>query len=397
MGGASAERAADDVGAACFHRWVRGRAEGRKSEAKKRNASVGDNLARGGVVSGSEGAGTSGVPPVLPRPPNASLYPVPLPPDFLDRLALIVPPESLDGVVATFEQPLGVGFRVNTLKADPAEVVARLADEGIEARAVAGVPGAYAVAAEDRALLLASAPYAEGLVYLQNVSSQLPALLLDPQPGERILDLCAAPGSKTRQIACLVKDDAEIVALEKVRNRFYKLRANLGDQGETCVLPVLGSGTAYWRRAPESFDRVLLDAPCSTEGRFRTHDPETTRYWRPRKVKEMQAKQRRLLFGAVQALKPGGTLVYSTCTFAPEENEAVLTKALKTFGDALEVVEAGLPGDGPVAEATRPGLDVWKGRDFDPQVTHARRVLPDGLLEAFFVARLVKHASTLRD
>jgi 16S rRNA (cytosine1407-C5)-methyltransferase len=193
-----------------------------------------------------------------------------------------------------------------------------------------------------------------------------------------------------------MEEDGEVVALEKVRARFYKLRANLSDQGATCVLPVLGSGTAYWHREAETFDRVLLDAPCSTEGRFRLHDPETTHYWSPRKVKEMQAKQRKLFFGAVQALKPGGTLVYSTCTFAPEENEAVLDRALKTFGDALEVIDAGLPATGPVAEAALPALAEWDGRTFHPQVTKARRVLPDGLLEGFFVARLRKHATTLR-
>jgi 16S rRNA (cytosine1407-C5)-methyltransferase len=168
-------------------------------------------------------------------------------------------------------------------------------------------------------------------------------------------------------------------------------------QGATLVRPVLGSGTAYWHREPEAFDRVLLDAPCSTEGRFRADDPETTRYWSERKVKEMRAKQERLLFAAVQALRPGGTLVYSTCTFAPEEDEAVLDRALRTFGDAVEVVEAGLPDAGPVAGAALPGLAEWNGRAFRPGVTRARRVLPDGTLEGFFLARLTKHASTVRE
>jgi 16S rRNA (cytosine1407-C5)-methyltransferase len=321
-----------------------------------------------------------------------------LPPAFVERLGRIVPPERLGAVLATFERPQAVGFHVNTLRAEPAVVWARLAEAGIEAAPVAGVAGAFAVPAERRAALLASPLYAEGLLYVQNVASQLPALALDPRPGERVLDLCAAPGSKTRQLVLLMRDEGEVVAVEKVRARFYRLRANLADQGATCVRPVLGSGTAYWHRAPETFDRVLLDAPCSTEGRFRADDPETTRYWSPRKVKEMQAKQRKLLFGAVQALRPGGTLVYSTCTFAPEENEAVLDRALRLFGDALEVVDAGLPATGPVAGAVQPALAAWDGRAFDPQVAHARRVLPDagGLLEGFFVARLRKTRSTAR-
>ena len=322
--------------------------------------------------------------------------PLPLPSEFVERLARIVPSERLDAVVASFEQPSSVGFRINTLKVEGERVLAQLAEAGVEAAPVEGVPHAYAAPPESRAALLASLPYAEGLVYVQNVSSQLPPLALAPRPGERVLDLCAAPGSKTRQLALLMQDEGELVALEKVRPRFYKLRANLSNQGATCVLPVFGSGTAYWRREPEAFDRVLLDAPCSTEGRFRAHEPETTRYWSPRKIREMQSKQRRLFFGAVQALRPGGTLVYSTCTFAPEENEGVLDRALKTFGDALEVVDAGLPETGPVAEAAVPALAEWEGRAFDPQVTRARRVLPGPLLEGFFIARLRKHASTLK-
>lgn len=329
---------------------------------------------------------------------NVTLAPAPLslPTDFVERLGAIVPPDRFEAVLDTFTAPRTPGFRINTLHADTEAVLDALRADGLSPTPVEGVRDAYTVPTVQRAGLLASLPYAEGHVYVQNVSSQLPALLLDPQPGERVLDLCAAPGSKTRQLACLMQNKGEVVAVEKVRDRFYKLRSNLAEQGSAIVLPVLASGTAYWHREPEAYDRVLVDAPCSTEGRFRVGDPETTRYWSPRKIREMQAKQRKLLFGGIQALKPGGTLVYSTCTFAPEENEMVLTKALKTFGDAIELVESGLPTTGPVAAATQDGLTEWNGRAFDPRVTRAQRVLPDGMLEAFFVAKFHKRASTLR-
>ncbi|MFN3596885.1 MAG: RsmB/NOP family class I SAM-dependent RNA methyltransferase [Rubricoccaceae bacterium] len=317
-----------------------------------------------------------------------------LPPAFLERLARIVPPERLPAVRATFEAPAATGFRAVPLVAPEADTLARLTAEGVPFMAVEGVLGAFAVPAGARAALLASGPYREGHLYVQNVSSQLPPLLLGARPGERVLDLCAAPGSKTGQVAALMQNEGTLDAVEKVRARYYKLRANVEAQGATLVRAHCASGTAFWHRAPESYDRVLLDAPCSTEGRFHTADPESVRYWSPRKVKEMRAKQQRLLFAAVQALRPGGTLVYATCTFAPEENEGVLTKALRTFGGRLEVVEAGLPETGPVAAAALPGLASWEGRPFHPQVTRARRVLPDGLLEGFFVARLVKHDST---
>ena len=225
----------------------------------------------------------------------------------------------------------------------------------------------------------------------------MPVHVLGPRPGERVLDLCAAPGSKTGQIAAAMANDGEVVAVEKVRERFFKLRANVAAQGATVVRPRLGSGTAVAHTDPEAFDRVLLDAPCSTEGRFRSDVPATTAYWSPRKVKEMRAKQGRLLYAAVQALRPGGTLVYSTCTFAPEENEGALTKMLKTFGGRVEVVPVEGLGDGPAGgPLVREGLGEWDGRAFHPDVRHARRVLPDGRFEAFFVARIVKHETTAR-
>ncbi|MEO0556667.1 MAG: RsmB/NOP family class I SAM-dependent RNA methyltransferase [Bacteroidota bacterium] len=320
---------------------------------------------------------------------------MPLPDLFLDRLAEIVPSDRYEDVVASFESPGGTGFRICTLLAEPEAVLERLEDEGVQIESVEGVPGAYAVPAEGRAPLMASGPYADGHIYLQNISSQLPPHLLGIRSGERVLDLCAAPGSKTGQLAAMLNGDGEIVAVEKVRERFYKLKANIYAQGATNVIPWLGSGTAYWHREPESFDRVLLDAPCSTEGRFRTHEPETTRYWSARKIREMRSKQQKLLFGGIQALKPGGTLIYSTCTFAPEENEGVLAKALRTFGDKIELVDVTLPSSGRLAAQTTEGVTEWNGHTLDPQLKKARRVLPDGLLEGFFVAKLVKRASTV--
>ena len=320
---------------------------------------------------------------------------MPLPAPFLDRLADIVPEDRYDAVVASFEAPVSTGFRVNTLLRDEDDVLGVLGDEGVPVQDVSGVAGAYAVPAEGRPALLASRPYADGHVYVQNVSSQLAPHALSPRTGDRVLDLCAAPGSKTGQLSAMVGPEGEVTAVEKVRPRFYKLKANVYAQGATNVLPWMGNGAVYWRREPESFDRVLVDAPCSTEGRFRTHDPETTAYWSGRKIKEMRSKQVKLLWAGVQALKPGGTLLYSTCTFAPEENEGVVAKVLKTFGDRLEVVDAGLPTSGPVADAAVAGLSEWRGRDFGQPLELTRRVLPSELLEGFYVAKLRKLSSTV--
>ncbi len=320
---------------------------------------------------------------------------MPLPEPFVARLREIVPADRVDAVLATFESPIATGFRITTLLRDEADVLMMLRDEGVPFEPVEGVPGAYVVPAEARPSLLASRPYADGHVYVQNVSSQLAPLALAPREGERVLDLCAAPGSKTGQISALIGKGGEVTAVEKVRPRFYKLKANVYAQGATNVIPWLGNGAVYWRREPEAFERVLVDAPCSTEGRFRAHDPETMAYWSPRKIKEMRSKQVKLLWGGIQALKPGGTLVYSTCTFAPEENEGVVAKILKTFGDAVEVVDPGLPTSGPVAEAAQPGLTSWNDRELPAALELTRRVLPTEILEGFYVAKLAKRASTV--
>ncbi|MEM8601332.1 MAG: RsmB/NOP family class I SAM-dependent RNA methyltransferase [Bacteroidota bacterium] len=321
---------------------------------------------------------------------------MPLADAFLDRLRTIVPPTQYEAVVASFAAPQATGFRVNTLRADAATVLDALRGEGLHPHAAEGIRGGFWVEAAERAALLASKSYAEGHVYVQNLASQLPPLVLDPQPGETVLDLCAAPGSKTRQLATLMQDAGRIVAVEVVRKRFYKLRDNLAQQGSTIAEPVCANGTGFWHRMPEAFDRVLLDAPCSTEGRFRADTPETTRYWSRRKIKEMRSKQQKLLFSGIQALRPGGRLVYSTCTFAPEENEAVLAKALRTFGDAVEWQPVTLGGEALALPNTQPTLAAWNGRAFPDAVRAAVRVLPSATMEAFFVATLTKHTSTLR-
>ena len=320
---------------------------------------------------------------------------MPLPDPFVARLQEIVPADRFDAVLASFEEPIATGFRVNTMLRDEDEVISVLEDEDVPLEAIEGVPGAYVVPADGRPALLASRPYADGHIYVQNVSSQLAPLALAPREGDRVLDLCAAPGSKTGQLSTLVGKAGEVTAVEKARPRFYKLKANVYAQGATNVLPWMGNGAVYWRREPEAFDRVLVDAPCSTEGRFRTHDPETTAYWSPRKIREMRSKQVKLLWAGIQALKPGGTLLYSTCTFSPEENEGVVAKVLNTFGDAIEVVDAGLPTSGPVAEQVSAGLTEWNGRELPQALELTRRVLPNALLEGFYVAKLAKRASTV--
>lgn len=313
-----------------------------------------------------------------------------LPPLFLERLQTLLPPDRYEAVVATFGSPRAVGFRVNTLRAEPAAVVPTLEALGLPLQPVPWLPTAYWVPAEARAALLASDAFRDQQIYVQNVASMVPPHVLAPAPGQTVLDLAAAPGSKTLQMAARMENTGHIAAVEVVKGRFFKLRDNLAAQGATNVKPYLQDGTRAWRYRPEHFDAVLLDAPCSTEGRFHRSEPETFAYWSPRKIKEMARKQQKLLFSAIQCLRPGGTLVYSTCSFAPEENEAVLAKLLRRFAGAVHLTPLGLDLPNML-----PPLTAWQGRDFRADLTHARRLLPTEEMEGFFVARLQKTASTL--
>lgn len=314
-----------------------------------------------------------------------------LPDAFLRRLARIVPPDAYDRVLASFAEPRAVGFRVNTLRAsDPDAVVRELERRGLHPEPVAGLPLAYTVPPGERDALLGSGPCEEAKIYVQDLASQVVVHLLDPQPGEAVLDLCAAPGGKTAQIAALMRSRGELVAMDLARERFFRMRANLERQGADLVRTINRDGTTAWRHRPEHFDRVLVDAPCSSEGRFRRDEPETFRYWQPRKSKEMARKQQRLLYSAIQSARPGGVVVYSTCTFAPEENEAVVSRALKMFGEAVEIEALELPS----FCRKQPPLAAWGGRRFEPAVGLTVRLLPTERSEAFFVARFRKKAST---
>ncbi len=305
-----------------------------------------------------------------------------LPTQFLERIEKIYP-QNYHQVLRSFLSKKVTTFRINYLKIDLVSLRKRLLNEGVRFRELNFPQGAFLAKIPLRQLQQKSV-YQEGLIYVQNVSSMLPVIYLEPQNNERILDLCAAPGTKTSQIASSAPQ-AEIVAIEKDRIRYYKLLANLKIQGANNVKVYLLDGIWVRKRYPDYFDKILVDAPCSAEGRFFVNDPRTYKYWRAQKVKEMQRKQKRLLHSAFFALREGGILVYSTCTFSPEENEEVIDWFLEKFKDRLEL----LPLDTPLKN-TLSGLVSWQEKNFSPLLRLSRRILPNEYMEGFFIAKIRK-------
>lgn len=220
-----------------------------------------------------------------------------------------------------------------------------------------------------------------GYVHVQEEVTLWPADLVGALPGERILDLCAAPGNKTARMAVNMNNEGFIFANEKRWQRASSLRFNLDRLGVTCVGFAIGDGREV--QIPRDwFDRALVDVPCSGEGMVRKQKG----WHRPTSENEragLVGTQKGILRKSVESVRPGGTLVYATCTFAPEENEGVVDWGLRHL--PLEIVPLVPPGNMKVS----PGLTHWQGDVFDDALALAGRFWPHcNDTGGFFVANL---------
>jgi 16S rRNA (cytosine1407-C5)-methyltransferase len=227
-----------------------------------------------------------------------------------------------------------------------------------------------------------------GEAYIQNAASWLPVLALNPAPGENILDMCAAPGGKTSHIAQKAQNEAFITANDNSRPRLHKLQNNLQRLGVENVTFTLHDATRLSRTLePESFDKILLDAPCSGEGMMQLDNKKDFESWSVAHIKRLQQLQKKLIVQAWQLLKTGGRLVYSTCTMAPEQNEAVLDYLLRHNED-VNVEDITWLSD--KLNNTSPAVTEWNGKTYDSRVKQAVRLHSSPEVEAFFVVSLTK-------
>ena len=305
-----------------------------------------------------------------------------LPAGFVEKLKKIYP-NSFPKICETFLHRKEQTFRINCLRTDLPRLREDLDREGIKYRELHRPKGSFILRSPLKEFQK-SRVYIDGRIYMQNVSSMMPPIVLDLKPGEKVLDLCAAPGAKTSQIASMTGGEAEIIAVEKLEVRYQKLLATLKLQGADAVKALFADGASVRKDYAGYFDKVLVDAPCSGEALFYMRDPKTFRPWSQRRVKDLAHTQRDLLYSGITALRAGGELVYSTCTFSPEENEEAVNWALGKFKDIKL-----LPADIPVTEKVR-GLAAWDGAQFDKSLGHTVRILPNEYLEGFFIARFKK-------
>ncbi len=284
--------------------------------------------------------------------------------DVLARYADIV--DDYDAFLAACERPLPSVVRVNTIKTSVDRAKAGLQAAGIGFEATDWDPGLLEL---PHAQPGANWPYVHGWLHGQEEVSALPAQILNPDPGDRVWDSCAAPGSKTTQLAALMDDTGLIVATDRNLGRLSALRSNTERLGATNVAVTREDAQNHSLKpfGGSEYDAALVDAPCSCEGTIRKN-PDALEDWSLDRIRGVSGVQRGILRRAVQATKPGGRIVYSTCTFAPEENEAVLDDVLTD--EDCRVVDF----DIPLAHA--PGVTSWQGDTYAGAVSRTKRIYP---------------------
>lgn len=264
-------------------------------------------------------------------------------------------------------------FRVNTIKATVEEIEEVLKQKEISFDKVSWSKDVFILKENDESDVEALDIYKEGKIYLQSLSSMLPPIILEPQEGKDILDMAAAPGGKTTQMAALSNNKAHITACEMNNIRIEKLKYNVEKQGATCVYVMQKDS----RQIDDffSFDQILLDSPCSGSGTLYLENPNINKYFTKVLVEKSTKAQFALLKKALRILKPGEEMVYSTCSILKEENEDIVRKAMSTA--KCEIVKIAFEG-----MECLPLLPV--------DIEGTLCIKPDEYYEGFYVAKIRK-------
>ncbi|MFC1710906.1 NOL1/NOP2/sun family putative RNA methylase [Nanoarchaeota archaeon] len=311
-------------------------------------------------------------------------------PLFLERMQqLFNNDKDYKEYLEILKQPVVKSIRCNKIKTSPTELKAKLEKKGWKIKQpfkqhpeIMIVENNLEPGELGRAL-----EHLLGYYYIQEIASMLPIIALKPKPNELILDLCSSPGSKTTQIASELNNTGTIIANEISLGRIKILASNLERCGVSNTIITKKEGAALCKRFKKQgimFDKILVDAPCSGEGTLRS-SYKTYAMWNIKTIKSLPRIQKNLLASAIEILKPGGEIIYSTCTHAPEENEEVIGAMLQDFKDKVKIEKISLP------IKPRQGLTKWQDKEYLEDVKYSCRIYPqDNNTEGFFLAKLKK-------
>lgn len=300
-----------------------------------------------------------------------------LPNEFVEELYDNYSPLTVDKILSGMSGDRNTTLRVNTLKSNIYEIMNILKENAIKFDRVPWYNDALVIKNASEKVLQKLEIYEDGKIYLQSLSSMVPPIVLKPKPNEKILDLTSAPGSKTTQIVAMMENKGYVLANELDALRCERLKFNVQKQGAEIVEINNGRGEVIGKKYEEYFDKVLLDAPCSGEGRFLANDPKTYRNWSKKTVKELAKLQKKLLKSAYQAVKKNGEIVYSTCTLNKSENEDILKWAMQELNIKILDIELNIKNSTPISDKNK-------------ELHKAIRILPSKETEGFFIAKLQK-------
>lgn len=295
-------------------------------------------------------------------------------PDFLEEMLQAQYGEKITKkIIEGYSKKRKVTLRVNTIKSNIEKVKNILKENGIEYEKVPWSEEAFIIKNAREKEIQNLEIYNNGEIYLQSLSSMLPPIILNPEEGTDILDMAAAPGGKTTQMAAIVNNKASITACEMNKLRAERLKYNVEKQGASCVYTMVTDA----RRLDSffSFDKILLDAPCSGSGTLNTENTKIEKIFTPKLIKKSTESQIALLRKAISILKPGKEMVYSTCSILQEENEEVVKKVL--MGGKVEIV--------PIKFDGMEHLPMLPSK-----IQGSLCVLPNELYEGFFITKIKK-------
>lgn len=293
-------------------------------------------------------------------------------------------PEEYLAVINSFNKPPHETIRVNTLKISPEELKKLLEKKGFHIRSTNFEFAFHVDSSNTRLKLGATHEYLQGYYYIQSIASMIPVYLLYPEEGDKVLDMCAAPGSKTTQIGQYLNQTGLLVAVDSKISRIKSLNSNIKRCGiDNCItFPYDSTQLKPLLKPIFKPNKILLDAPCTGSGIIRI-DPTLKKVRNDANIIRMARIQKKLLKVGLEMLEPGGLLMYSTCSFHYQENEEVVKDTLKKFDD-IEIIE-------PNVDIGHPGFESIDDKKFGVDLLKTRRIYTNrDDMDAFFYCLLKK-------
>ncbi|MBK1991986.1 RsmB/NOP family class I SAM-dependent RNA methyltransferase [Campylobacter sp. 2018MI35] len=290
---------------------------------------------------------------------------------MLSKISFLYTKEEWEKILNSFKEEKNICVFLNTLKTNANFLENEFLKENLEYRKLNEY--CYLFKAKDKSILSSMKAFDEAKFYIQNYASYLCALNLEVKAGDSVLDLCAAPGGKSINLANFMKNMGYLACNEASKDRFFVLQKNLKKYGVNAKI-FLKDGKVIGNLCPNKFDKILLDAPCSTLAKMGFDLKKSHK-----EIKNISKLQKKLLHSALKALKTGGELVYSTCTFSREENEEVVENALKSEFK-IKLLDINL--EHALAKDAQ-------SDEFD-EISKCKRIIPSLDYDGFFIAKLRK-------